>query len=99
MKSTGPFASDKDPQDRPPRSWIGSVTRTIIFSAASRFEIVGLNPFGRGLFRCFYHLIENFFEIFQTGRRDNDGIPPPADVFGDAQEPSARVLFEGKNKG
>ena len=31
------------------------------------------------------HIIQKLFEIFQAGRRNDDGIAPAPDIFGDSQ--------------
>ena len=49
--------------------------------------------------RRFHHFFEELFEILQTGGRDDDGVAPTADVFGDAQEPAARIFLEREDEG
>jgi hypothetical protein len=57
------------------------------------------NAFLRNFVRRFHHVFEELFEILQTGGRDDDGVAPPADVLGDAQEPAARIFLERENEG
>jgi len=41
----------------------------------------------------------SFLNSSKTGGRDDDGVAPPADILGDAQEPAARIFLECKDKG
>src|SRR6185295_2571201 len=43
------------------------------------------------------HGFEQFAEVLQTRSRDDDGVAPAVDVFGDAQETAARILLERKD--
>ena len=54
--------------------------------------------FLRHFVRCFHHFFEELFEILQTGGRDDDGVASSADVFGDAQEPAARIFLEREDE-
>jgi len=61
-------------------------------AAASLFGL------GRVLGGCLDHLVEDFLELFKARGRDDNVVASPVDVFGDAQESSARILFERKQK-
>src|SRR5208282_2048417 len=53
----------------------------------------------RNLIRRLHHFVEELFEILQSGGGHDDGVAPPADVLGDAQEPAARIFLEREDKG
>src|SRR5258708_22208691 len=46
-----------------------------------------------------YHVVQNFFEILQPRRGNDNCIAPAAHVLGNAQKPAARILFQGNDKG
>ena len=45
------------------------------------------------------YIIQKFFEILQSWRRDNNGIASSAHIFGDAQKSSAWIFLQGEDKG
>src|SRR5690606_25573064 len=47
---------------------------------------------------CLNHGIEDLFEIFKTGCRDNHVIATTIHIFCDTEEPTARILFQGKDE-
>src|SRR5664279_1153230 len=53
--------------------------------------------------RCFgggfNHFVQQRSELFQTRGGDDDSITPASDILSDAQEASARILFQGEDKG
>ena len=53
---------------------------------------------GRILGGGLYHVVEDFLELFEARSRDDNVVASSVDVFGDAQEPSPRILFERKQK-
>ena len=46
----------------------------------------------------FHHFVEDFFEIFQTGSRNDDRIAASTDIFGDAEEAAAGIFLEREDK-
>lgn len=61
-----------------------------------RGQLLGL---GRYLRRGLDHFLQQLLEVFEAWRRNDDGVAPTPDIFGDAQEATASILFQGQNEG
>jgi hypothetical protein len=62
--------------------------------AAKRLFGLGRRSLGGGL----DHIVEDFLKFFKARGRDDDVVAPSVNVFGDAEESSARILLERKQK-
>ncbi len=55
--------------------------------------------FGRRFSGRLEHVVEEPFEIFESSRWNDDGVPTPIDIFRDPQKTSSRVLLQSEDKG
>ena len=58
-----------------------------------------LGILGRYFRRGLSHLIHKLLEILKPRCRNDDVIAPAADILGDAEETSARILLQGEDEG
>ena len=54
--------------------------------------------FGWNFGGSFHHFFEQLAKILQTRGRNDDGVAPAANVFGDAQKTAAWIFLERENK-
>ena len=65
---------------------------------ASRRGCPGGLMFRGNVRRSLDHGVDNFLKLFQSRRRDDDGVAPPTYVLSDTQETAARIFLERKMK-
>jgi hypothetical protein len=72
------------------------INNVTLMRATELFQI------GRHLGRSFRggagHFVEDAFEIFQTSCRDDDGVAPAINVFGDPEKTAARIFLQSENE-
>src|SRR2546428_8746360 len=61
-------------------------------------RVGGLLAFLRKLRRSFDHFVQQFLELSQPRRRNDNGVAPPIHVLGNAQKTAAWILLERKDK-
>ena len=56
----------------------------------------GLLPLNRDFRAGFHHCIDNLFEIFEAGGRNDNVIATTIDIFRDTEEATARIFLQRK---
>jgi hypothetical protein len=67
-------------------------------SYVAGLALCGRLVFGRNFIRGLHHFIQNFLELGEAGRGDDDGVAPTADILRDAEEASTRIFLEREYK-